>query len=439
MNTGNGAAAPAVAAAGSAAAPSRGHRSLADRDAEARLARRVFSAAVGWLLLAAILGVVLRGWPLFPLGGLAPANLLHAHTHVALLGWVGQALFALAIALFLPAGDVPGWRRLFWTLQLGVAGMAVTFLFGGYGPGSIAFCTLHLMASVWWAAKLWTAPTPVPVVRTSLRVAVGWLLIGGLGPLALGPLAAAGLRGEPAYQLALYFFLHALANGWITFFLLAAALRGVARTRLPAAAERAMPWLVVGSVLTFAQSTLWLDPPAAVRFVAGLGGGAQLAGGLYLAAAAWRERTRWWPRPSAERWLVATAGGAWLLKLTLQWIAALPSLAPWVEHRFVIVAFLHLFFLGTVTPALFVAGSLRGWWIRPRWAAGSAGVFLFGVVASEGLLVGSALGLIRDGVTWWLWLSTFPLVAGVAGAFAAAWRGFWDGPDGIGPHGFRRS
>src|SRR5690606_15594299 len=120
-------------------------------------------------------------------------------------------------------------------------------------------------------------------------------------------------------------------------------------------ARHALRWLAAGAVLTFAQSTLWLHPPVWVYVVAAVGGAAQLFGCVHLLRALRGSGVLF---TGAARWLAWLALGGFLLKHALQAAAALPALAALANHRFTVIAFLHLVFLGVVTPALF-AWALR--------------------------------------------------------------------------------
>lgn len=61
------------------------------------------------------------------------------------------------------------------------------------------------------------------------------------------------------------------------------------------------------------------------------------------------------------RWLMLVALAALLAKLVLQAVAAAPAFVGLVNPRFVVIAFLHLVFLGVVAPALFAWGLRFGW------------------------------------------------------------------------------
>lgn len=379
------------------------------------LARR-FGVAWMFLVLSAALGLVLRWqvfvpWPPLPYG-----HLLHAHSHVAFLGWVCNAFFVVALRHFLPPADEPGLRRLWWVLQIAVLGMLCSFPWQGYGPVSIAFSTLHLVASVVFGYRLWRAAPAAPGVRFHLRAALVFLVLSAAGPLALGPLAAAGLREHPAYTLAIYWYLHCHYNGWFVFFLQALALeRGTAAGAAPdpAAAVRAGRWLLAGGLLSFALSTLWCDPPAVVHALATVGALAQLAGCALLLRTLAGPAAR---SAVARQPLLGLVAGVFVLKPLLQIAAALPGLATLAHQRFVAIAFLHLVFLGFVIPALIAWADAAGW-IRPGWLrrAGLA-LFLGGAALTEFLLVApTAAGL--AGGTFSLPLAE-GLLAGAAALFA---------------------
>src|SRR5690606_34577986 len=66
-------------------------------------ARRAFVVALGFLLVTAALGTLLRLHAVVALPGFVYGNVLHAHSHVAFLGWVFNAFLALVLVHFAPA------------------------------------------------------------------------------------------------------------------------------------------------------------------------------------------------------------------------------------------------------------------------------------------------------------------------------------------------
>lgn len=352
----------------------------------ARLARR-FRVAWGFLLVSALLGLGLRLQWVRPWTELGYADLLHAHSHVAFLGWVFNAFFVASLRHFITAADARSYDGLWGTMQAAVLGMLLTFPFQGYAAGSIAFSTLHTAAALAFAVKLWRRDRAAPAARAHLRLALAFMLLSGAGPLVLGVLAALELRDSPAYTLAIYFYLHCQSNGWFPFFLQALLLQHAHehgwRVDGPAAARSAW-WLGTGGLLTYALSTLWCAPPAWVWHAALAGGVAQLVGvALFLRAS----RAVPWPADGAVRALAIVAAGSWLLKHLLQLLGPWPGLAELAQQRFVAIAFLHLVFLGLVTPGLLVWARGQGWLPDGARLRAGAALLLLGAAGSELLLV----------------------------------------------------
>lgn len=385
--------------------------------------RTAFVTALAFFGVVAGLGALLRWAHIRPIAGFDYGHWLHAHSHTAFLGFVFNAFFAFSLAHFLPDAERPAFRRLFVVLQIAVLGMLATFPVQGYAPASIAFSTLHMIGAGVFAWRLWRNNTAAPGARAHLRVALAALVLSGLGPLALGPLAALGLRDTPAYSLCIYFYLHAQYNGWFLFFLQALLLRPRAgrratepETRLARVSAR---WLGAGLVLTLAQSTLWLAPPGWVYAVAAAGGVAQLVGfGLFLRALSVSRAT---PGSDAvaglPRLLLGAALAAWILKLVLQTASAAPGLDALVNHRFVVIAFLHLVFLGVVAPAILAFGLRLGWLRDTRGLRVALGVFFSAAAFSELALVAVALGWAPPVPLPWLFFAPTALMAASAPAF----------------------
>lgn len=349
--------------------------------------RRRFGVAWVFLLVSALLGFGLRLQVVQPWTTLDYAHLLHTHSHVAFLGWVFNAFFVVSLRHFIPAESRRGYDWLWWTMQAAVVGMLATFPFQGYAPASIAFSTVHMVASVAFALKLWRRNHASPSARPHLRAALIFMLLSGLGPLALGPLAAAGLRDSPAYTLAIYFYLHCQYNGWFLFFLQALALQYAHERAWPArpsAALRAAGWLFAGNVLAYALSTLWCDPPAWVRSAAIAGGALQVVGVVEFVRAFGPLRL---PSGGFQKLLLATAIAGWLLKHALHALGGWPAFYALLPQRFIAIAFLHLIFLGIVLPALIAWAAAQEWFhSRVRFRLGTL-LLLAGVAATELLLI----------------------------------------------------
>src|SRR5690554_531713 len=161
--------------------------------------------------IAASMGLILRGAFLWEIEWLDYMNWLHGHSHVAMLGWAYLALYVLIGSRFIPKEiwSKPFYGRLFWFTQVTVIGMIFSFPAQGYGPVSITFSALHVVASYMFCYRAWKDMVfQQTEVRTIMRTALVFLVVSTLGVWFLGPLAMSGQRSSILYQLVIQFYLH---------------------------------------------------------------------------------------------------------------------------------------------------------------------------------------------------------------------------------------
>jgi hypothetical protein len=358
-----------------------------------RTAARQFRVAWLFLLLTAASGVGLRLFAFHDPGGLAYSHLLHGHSHIAFLGWVFNAFFALAFRLWFPAGRVAFARRLFWILQIANVGMFAAFLAQGYAAASIALSTMHMVAAVVFALSLWRLPTVAPSVRPWLRAALAAFMLSAVGPLTLGPLAALDLRNSALYPLSVYWYLHFQYNGWFILFPIA----WVGQTLIDQGRTWQPPrWIFLafigGMAGTFLVSALWLRPPASVHALAALAGTLQLVASVFLLGTVGRARSgKTFSLPSLARVLVLIALTAFFLKAALQIVACLPALVELSSHRYITIAFMHGVFLGVVLPAVFAIAHGRGWLADGPRTRMAFSLFATGFLGGQYVLIHAAL------------------------------------------------
>lgn len=374
---------------------------------EANIRPECFPDGVGFFVIATAIGVLLRVHVLRPIPGLNYAFVLHAHSHTAFLGWVYNAFFALALHFFVPPSERGRFARLFVITQIATVGMLVTFPLQGYARESIAFSTLHMACSGLFAWRLLRLSSATPTARMTLGWAFGFMFLSAVGPLALGGIAAVGLRESPWYSMAIYFYLHFQYNGWFVFFLLAVLLQwhhrtgGGESTSAPRI-TRAVHWLATGCILTLTLSALWMAPPRWVHVIGILGGAVQIVGVGFLARALAGSGASVQSR--LARGLMRAAAGAFLLKLGLQALGGWPTLAALVTQRMVVVGFLHLVFLVVVTPML-LAWSVELGWMRLR-PAGWVGLALLSV----GTIVTEVILFLPPALAFLPWIPVLPRV-----------------------------
>ncbi len=367
-----------------------------------RFPRTAFVIAWCFLAIAAGWGAILRVQVIYPLIPLEYAHMLHAHSHAAFLGWVFNAFVALALRFFVPEEKTVEFRNVFWVMQIAVVGMLLTFPFQGYAAASITFSTLHLAGGATFAWKLLRQNVVTTAARWALRWAIVFLVLSAAGPLALGPMAASGMKGTPWYQFAIYFYLHFQYNGWFIFFLLAAMIqRQQERASAFATAPliRAIHWLAVGCLLTVVLSAWWMGPTPWMFLVATLGGGAQLVGLLGLFRT--RLHVGLFASPIAST-LGTLAFCAFALKLALQLASGIPAFADLAMARPVVIGFLHLVFLGVVTPLLIAWAAELAWLRIKRLATAGLSLLLVGAAATELVLFAQPLPSLVMAFGGWL-------------------------------------
>ncbi|QED38122.1 hypothetical protein FK178_10480 [Antarcticibacterium arcticum] len=317
--------------------------------------------ALGYFLLVGLLGILLRLFFVTPIA----ANfryVVHAHSHIALLGWVYIGIVTLIYKMYYTeVGHFKTYLRIFWFTNITILGMMLTFPFQGYAFLSITFSTLFLIASYFLA---WFFLTKIPVhykAKNSYRcikASLIYLIISSIGPWAIGGVMATLGNTSIWYKLSIYFYLHFQYNAW---FIL--ALAGVFFYILEKAGilipkkdfRRFFNLLNAGVVLSLFLSVLWVKPPALFYTLAVLGGFFQIIA-LYhffkLTAPGWSTlHTQMSP---VIRLLLKISATFLIVKVLLQLLTALPFFAE-LSYRYpdFVIGYLHLVFLGVISISLF--------------------------------------------------------------------------------------
>lgn len=400
--------------------------------------RRQWLSALGLLILAQSLGLLLRLQFVKPLAGVNYGFFLHAHSHVALLGWLHALLIMALPRAFLPPGHpLKAYNRLFWFSQLTVLGMLLSFPLQGYAAVSITFSTLSLFCLY---AFVWRLLRDLRGQRSNAHRVLRWALwlavISSLGPWSLGPIMALKLNHSPIYYLAIYFYLHFQYNAWFWLGGLALVLRwlqtlGLGQDRQSQRAASALCW---SSLFTLALSALWLSPPLWVWLLGGLGALLQGLGLVWALAVAWdlRRQLRTWLHSRAHRFwlrtLLGLSGLSLMLKILLQALTALPYFARLAaEQRPLIIVYLHLVLLGLLSSfwlaCLLQQPALRPYSKSRQWAVYlSLTAFGLGFAGSEALLLYQGLSF---GFAQPLFAGFFVALLGFSALMPLGLTGLW--------------
>lgn len=348
-----------------------------------------------YLIIVGLLGIFLRMLFFSPIEGVSYRHFLHAHSHVAFLGWVFNALFSGLLFAYIPDRSKQ-YRLLFWLLQIAVVGMLITFPIQGYAAASIAFTSLHVFLSWWFAVKFIKDVGKQDLTHHRLSLSfVKWslffMIFSSIGPFALGFTMAKGLTG-PMANLAIYFYLHFQYDGWFTFAVFGLFFWFVEKHNLlmPSYHTRRFLILLAAACLpAYALSTLWVHPPSWVYALAMIAATLQLFALAYLLFIVKKLRKHLKPILSKRATqLFVFALIAFSMKIVLQFASAFPAVADMAYTvRSFTIGYLHIVFLGFVT--VFLIGwfaQLRFIHLTRRIVTGALLLFLSGFVLSELLI-----------------------------------------------------
>lgn len=289
--------------------------------------------------------------------------LLHAHSHVAILGWIYLGLTTLVYHIFLKEANKPKqYQWLFWFTNLSIFGMLVFFPFQGYALFSIIFSTLFLFASYWFAAFALKNVSERLKHRFSwklIKYGIWYLVISSIGPWAIGGVMATLGPESIWYKTSIYFYLHFQYNGWFVF-----ALIGILFYILeekgyqfdPAKIKSFFFLLNWGAILSFFLSILWVKPPLTYFVIGFIGGVIQLMAfsELYhLLKPIGTNIRNFFPKKT--HFFLKVAIFLIGVKLAMQIISAHPYFAQLAfALKDFIIGYLHMVFLGIVIPIMLV-------------------------------------------------------------------------------------
>ncbi|MEJ8755623.1 hypothetical protein WG947_01330 [Pontibacter sp. H259] len=361
-----------------------------------------------WLLVALLnlvivagLGLLLRWNFVDQVAGLNYKHLLHAHSHVALLGWLYSAVFILLLHAYLPVGlSTRGvYKWLFWLSQGAVLGMLLSFPVQGYGAVSITFSTAHILLTYWFANRFLKDARTAKVTSGEhslsfrfVKAALFFLVLSSLGPWAMGPIMASGQSGTALYYNGIYFYLHFLYNGWFTFAVLGLVFWLLEKYRISFNRNyslwffRIMFWACLPAYLL---SVLWVKPPVIVYLIAGAAALGQVIALVLLISIMWPIRRQVYSLFTGwAKTILIHAAMAFILKALMQFASAFPYMADLAYNlRNFIIGYLHLVLIGFVSFFILALFAQQGWLsFRRSISRWGMGLFILGFISSEALL-----------------------------------------------------
>lgn len=337
--------------------------------------------------IAAVLGLLLR-YAFIESVAFNYRYVTHAHSHVAMLGWVYLMLYTLIVHYFIP-DKKPIYNRLFWVTEFAVVGMLLSFPFQGYAAVSISFSTLHIFCSYYFAYLIFKHhKTNNKVTGYLLKTALVFMLVSTIGVWCLGP--AVGLLGQasPFYQIAIQFFLHFQFNGWFLIAVIALLFHKL-QIHDSKAFRSFFKFTIIATLLTFAMPINWFAPHQALLWINGIGIICQLLALYYfiiLVKPALKTFTE--NQGTLIKLLYGFVLVCFVLKIILQSSSLIPEVSNVAyQHRNFVIGFIHLTMLGVISGFLF-AYILQDRLMKPSKTL-TIGIysFLLGFVLTELLLL----------------------------------------------------
>ncbi|WP_317044371.1 hypothetical protein [Flavobacterium hercynium] len=334
--------------------------------------------------------------------------MLHAHSHVAMLGWVYLIIYFLVVHFFIPKekSQKPIYNRLFWLTQFSVIGMMIAFPIQGYALFSILFSTLHIILSYVFCRLVWKdcASEKSPSQRL-LLVAVLFMMLSTLGVWCLGPAVSTLGKQSAFYQIAIQFFLHFQFNGWFILAVLALFLKQFQNKIDEVKFKKFYYAVIISVMLTLAFPVRWFVENNILNVINALGVLIQLGAFIYFYKMLKPELSHF--KNTLDKTAKIVYGLALcslFLKVGIQLLTIIPNLAE-VSHqiRNFVIGFIHLTMLGIITGFLFGI-LLQNKFLSERSSVLRVGLvsFVFGYITTE-------IVLFLQGIYFYLGYGLIPL------------------------------
>lgn len=364
-----------------------------------------FQVAIGFFLLASILGALMRYIYLREVVFLDYKHILHAHSHLGMLGWGFTSLAgALVLTLLEKVASIQVYRNALIGNAIAGVGMFFTFLIQGYGPVSIAFCTVHIIVVYYFA---WHFLKDCHRIPGSMAVKFGkwsvyFMLISTVGLWAIAPVSVLLSKLHPLYFASIQFFLHFQFNGWFTYGILALLFHHLERNghtvRLPVGTFAVLQASVI---LTYALSITWSTPENVLFYLNSAGVLLQLLAFGWL----WKGLSRGgqfaFNGRSIVTWMFRVGILSLGFKVLVQAAVAIPYIAKisYTIRNFVI-GFIHLTMLGAFSLTLLAILLHQKILPDTKWSLNGYRLLILGFACTEvllflqGILLWAKLGFI---------------------------------------------
>ncbi|MDO9554463.1 c-type cytochrome [Rhodonellum sp.] len=371
------------------------------------LARQWMGWAVLFFLVSAVFGLMMRYFFIGEIPYFQFKNLLHAHSHVALLGWGFLLVAGLLVFFFVKDQKrIKIYLNLLLLNVVAVIGMALTFPVEGYGLFSIGFSTLQLFVGYGFAFYFLQdlKKTEKSNATSLITFSIYWMVLSSIGLWAIGPIGATLGRLHPLYFMSVQWFLHLQLNGWFVYVLLGLLVHFLGEKGFKINIPKTFEYLLhISLFLTYALSVSWSTPMKGLLGINGIGVIFQAIAYFFIlkpivfVLISEFELVKDWATKLV--WLGIISLG---LKAFLQCLLVFPEVAQ-ISYtiRMFVIGFIHLIMLGAITFSLGGIALKNNWLPRDASSGWGWSFLALGFLLSEMLLLG-------QGTLLWLKLGFIP-------------------------------
>lgn len=347
--------------------------------------------AVFFFFCASVFGLVMRYFFIGEVPFFEYKHLLHAHSHVALLGWGYLLVTGILVFTFVenPA-SLKTYKNIFLLTIFANLGMMISFPIEGYGLYSIAFSTLHLVTSYAFAFQFYKhLKKEKPTIGiTLIKLSLLWMLLSTVGLWAIAPIGSILGRLHPLYFMSVQWFLHLQLNGWFVYALLGLLLSYMEKKGNPIQIPpKAIIALNLSLFLTYALSVGWSNPSNTFHYLNSIGV-------ILQAFAYWTILMPFFGKAIhfSKSWiniLLWIGLSSLLAKAAIQATLIIPDVANITfTIRNYVIGFVHLVMLGGITFGLGAFALKKNWLVSNSLSRFAWVVLALGFICSEILLLG---------------------------------------------------
>ncbi|WP_225883658.1 MULTISPECIES: hypothetical protein [Capnocytophaga] len=339
-------------------------------------------------------------------------NIVHTHSHLALLGFVYVLLSAILARTFIPFNNQlhKRYRWLFYITQFSVLGMLCSFPFQGYGAISISFSSVFIICTYFFARffiKYATSPF--------VKMGIFYLILSSLGIWFMPVTIVKFGKFSEMYMCSIAFFLHFQYNGWMLSSLMGLFVKKYGwDIQYPQLIKRIFILFQVGIIGSLFISWVGYFSYPIYYIVGGISVLIWLTSVIMILCL--------YLKTQPKNFLATVFICFFIAKVAMMFTGAFPMLTPYLFKNIdLLISYLHFNFLGIVTIGLLLF--LEDVYKVNRWLIY---LFLFCFITTEGLITYKGFSVIGNYPIFsnfyeYLWLFTapfyFPAIGWLIGSF----------------------